>query len=261
MDSVKKIAIGIVAMLVLSAIGVYAFGAIVGQDTVESSSADIPEQQEHSVDDDASTQLDAALSALYYEDHRQEVSAELRASDSDPSRVIEGVTLVSHSSEQMFSGTQVERNDGSFSLQYRYVDTDVGGVAEGGRDQALDTPPNDGWETTDARYFQSAGVPSINSDADWRVKSENDSRVVLEVTGEDEYIDAMNSSAFDELSEESYIQVHIDVESGQIVKIVDRQVGYVEEDDGSVRGPLVFHREITFDYGTVELERPDTLEE
>lgn len=262
MNSIQKAAVAIVAMLVLSAVGAFALGSVLSDESVSDESGNaVPEQQSYSSDADASAQVEAVLSQLYYVDHRQDVSAEMRSVNNDiPMREIESVTLVSHSSEQLFSGTQVENSDGSAAVQFRYVDSSTGGVADGTRGAVLTEPPLDGWERTEARYDQQSSVPGISAEAEWTVGSANESTVVLRVDGETEYMNAQGSSAFDELTAESYVELYVDVESGELVKVVDRQVGLIEEDDGSVRGPIVFHRELVFEYGAVDIERPSALD-
>lgn len=262
MDSYKKPALSIIVMLLLSVVGVYALGALMGSDDAKQPTQTIPEKQEYSSEANASTQIGAVMSQLYYEDHRQDVTARLGSSGlENPNRVVNSVTLVSHSTKQSFAGTHVESQDGEGRVQYRYVDADVGAVAEASVAQNFEQPPTEGWETTDARYSQSLPVPVMSPDADWEVKAENESTVVLEVRGGNQYINAKDSSVFDSLASDTYVEVYIDVETGRVTKIIDHQVGVMEQENGDVRGPFVFHRVVTFEYGAVDLERPDALDD
>lgn len=261
METKVKAGVAVAAMLVLAAVGVFAIGSMIGGDadpTENTTGAEIPDQQEYQSDANASTQVAAVLSDLYYEDHRQESTATIGASEENADREIQTVTIVRHSAEQLFVGTEVD-SEGGVSVEYRYGDSEVGGVAEGAPGQALDVPPDSGWETSEMRYQQASPAPEIYSDAQWSVYQENSSQVVLRVSGNEAYLSAKDSATFDQVSRESYIEIYVDKDTGTIQRIVDHEVGLIEEDDGTIRGPLVFHREATFTFETEELVRPNGL--
>lgn len=257
MVDTKNIVMSLLGVVVLTGVGLGAIALVDSTMSEPDTDDGVPPQEEYDASDSAIEQVSATFSKLSHVDHRQDTTAVLKQTgDNETIRRVDTVTKVSHSSEKIFVGTKNVGGDG-VSVEYRFLTSDAGGVVKGAPGQSLESPPRSGWEMNDASYTAESAVPSVESNVSWSVKNESESTVVYRVNDPEQYRVAWNGTvAFDELYEETYLEVHIDKESGSVVKIVDHQVGVVNEENGSVRGPFSLHREVTFEYRDIVLETP-----